>query len=437
MFGLLRVLALTILLVVPTALWAADPIVRAEVVTQQPIVAGQQIQIQVDVLAPNFFLSPPQFPLFDLPNAVVTLSDARAQNMTETVDGETYAGIRRIYLVTPQLAGTFTLPPARITFNYAAVPGQSAPGSVTLPPTVFTVTAPAGAAPDAVAASGLTVEQALDPDPASLRAGDTLVRTVTVTATGMPAMMIPTPEFTAPEGVRIYPHDPVLTDDSSGGLSIGRRVDKVTYGFEKAGTYALPAVEISWFDPAANKNDVATAPGFTATVAASPAFHPAIAPPSQAKPTDAAPRDWPSYALWGTGVLVALVLIGWLARWLWPHFLAWRARRRGEEEHTETAYFARFEKACRAGDPLAAYAALDAWARRAGIAPVGSWLQGTGDAAAQQEFARFQKAMFGSGQGGAADLRALNAAIARARAAWLARKPTRAVHLPALPALNP
>ena len=121
MSGLLRVLALTILLVVPTALWAADPIIRAQVVTQQPIVAGQQIQIQVDVLAPNFFLSPPQFPLFDLPNAVVTLSDARAQNMTETVDGETYAGIRRIYLVTPQLAGTFTLPPARITSTAVSV----------------------------------------------------------------------------------------------------------------------------------------------------------------------------------------------------------------------------------------------------------------------------------------------------------------------------
>ncbi|HWK65971.1 MAG TPA: hypothetical protein VNS34_13590 [Rhizobiaceae bacterium] len=433
-----RLLMLLLLLTIPVRLWAAEPVVRAQIVTPGSYVPGQQIMIQVDVLAPNFFLSPPQFPLFDLPNAIVTLSDARAQNLTEKIDGETYAGIRRNYLVTAQVAGSFVLPPAEITFNYAAVPGQSTTGSATLPPLTFTVAPAEGAAAGSAAATGIEVAQALDQDPATLKAGDMLVRTITVSAHGLQAMMIPAPTFTAPEGVRIYRHDPKLSDDSSDGLSLGKRVDKVTYGFNKPGTYALPAVEVSWYDPIAKKNDVATAPVVTAVVAESAAFQPAIAPPVQAERRGVALGDWAPYALLGAGLLVIMVLAGWLAARLWPGFVAWRTARRNEREHSEAAFFGRFERACRQGDPLSAYSALDVWSRRAGIAPVAAWLQDAGDWPAQQEFKRFQKATFAPGQGGSApDLRALQAAIARVRAAWLKRKPPRTARLPALPELNP
>lgn len=431
----MRLIVLLLLLVVPARLWAAEPTIRAELVTQGPFVPGQQIQIQVDVLVPNFFLSSPQFPLFDLPNAIVTLSDARAQNLTETIGGEVYAGIRRSYLVTPQVAGSFMLPPAAIPFNYAAVPGQSSPGSVALPPLTFTVAPAEGAAAGAAAATGIEVAQLLDRDAATLKAGDMLVRTITVTAHGLQAMMIPVPDFDAPDGVRVYPHDPVLSDDSSGGLSLGKRVDKVTYGFDKPGTYTLPAVEVSWFDPVARKNDVATAPAVTAVVAQSAAFQPAIAPPVEAEPEQAATRDWLPYAILGAGMLAAMVLIGWLAARLWPHFLTWRAVRRHEREHSEAAYFERFQQACGKGEPVAAYSALDAWSRRAGTGPVAPWLRAWGNAAGQEAFSRFESATFGNV--GSADLRALMDAVARARADWLARGPKRATAVEALPELNP
>lgn len=432
-----RLLVLFFFLVLPTRLWAAEPTVRAEITTQGPYVPGQQIQIQVDVLAPNFFLSPPQFPLFELPNAVVTLSDARAQNLTEKIDGETFAGIRRSYLVTPQVRGAFKLPPAPITFNYAAVPGQSTPATVTLPPLTFNVAAPEGTAAGAAAATGLTVTQVLDRDPATLKAGDMLVRTVTVTAHGLQAMMIPAPAFPAPDGVSVYSHDPMLSDDSSGGLSLGMRTDKVTYGFDKPGTYALPAVEVSWFDPAARKNEVATAPAVTAVVAESPAFQPAIAPPVQAEPEQTVARDWAPDALAGAGLLAVMVLIGWLGTRLWPRFLAWRSARRSQREQSEPAFFQRFVEACRSSDSLASYSALDAWARRAGTAPVVSWLKQLGDRAAQEEYLRFQRATFAAKAAEPVDLDQLASLISQARAAWRALKPPRKDKLSALPPLNP
>ncbi|MGO4841058.1 hypothetical protein AB4144_53275, partial [Rhizobiaceae sp. 2RAB30] len=131
------------------------------------------------------------------------------------------------------------MPTAAITFTYAAVPGKPTQGSVTLPQLKFTVTgAPGGTTGGPVAAAAkITVTQTLDRDPADLKAGDALVRTVTVVADGMQAMMIPVPAFEAPDGVRVYPHDPVLSDrtDTGQGAIGGKRVDRVTYGFEKPG----------------------------------------------------------------------------------------------------------------------------------------------------------------------------------------------------------
>jgi hypothetical protein len=60
--------------------------------------------------------------------------------------------------------------------------------------------------------------------------------------------MIPPPEFTAPDGVRLYLQDPVLSNEPARGqgAAVGKRIDRVTYAFERLGNYVLPAVEIGW-----------------------------------------------------------------------------------------------------------------------------------------------------------------------------------------------
>jgi hypothetical protein len=418
---------------------AAEPIARARILTPDPIVAGQQVELQVDVLVPNFFMSSPQYPIFDLPNAVVTLPDSRAQNLVETIDGEDFAGIRRSYVITPQVAGDFVLPPAAITFTYAAVPGQATKGSVTLPQLKFTVTgAPGGAAGPVAIAAKVTVTQTLDRAPASLKAGDTLVRTVTTVAEGMQAMMIPVPAFEAPEGVRVYPHDPVLTDQTTVGQGSvgGKRVDRVTYGFEKPGTYKLPAIEIGWYDPAARKNDTAEAPEITVTVAEAAAFGPAIAPPVPAADQPDATKipRLRDIALAVAGIVV-LALLAFLGARLWPKLAARRRVRRLEEEQSEAAFFKHFEQACRDGDAAKAYRALDAWSRRARVAPITAWLAVFGNEATRTEFERLQGAVFAA-KPQACDTGGLAGGIAKARSAWLAGAKTDA-HPAALPSLNP
>lgn len=425
-------LAILLFLVAVTGLKAAEPLLRVEILTQPPIVPGQQVQIQVDVLVPNFFLSPPKFPLFDLPNAVVTLPDERAVNLTETINGESYAGVRRNYVVTPQTAGDFTLPPAAIPFTFAAVPGQpGTQGSVTLPPRTFTVAgAPAGGG---AAAQKVTITQDLDRDPKTLKAGDTLVRTITVTAEGMQAMMIPVPDFTAPEGVSLYPHDPVLTDtlDQAQGTIGGTRVDRVTYGFETAGSYKLPAIEIGWYDPKTQKNEVAQAPEIAVTVAAAAGFTPAIKPPEIVEPEPREPVNVRLLAGVAAG-LVGLVFLGWLMARLWRAIHAWREARRLRYEQSEAYAFRQFAATCRAGDGRAVYAALQSWAGRTKVAPLRDWLA-MDEALADYE--RLEASLF-AGVSGSFDAEKLLAGITTARRRWLDRQT--AVSMPAaLPPLNP
>ena len=425
---------------------AAEPIVRAKVETQGSIVVGQQVVVSVDVLVPNFFMSSPKFPQFDLPNALVTLQD-NAMNLVETIDGVTYAGIRRTYLVTPQAAGDFVLPQVPITFSYAAVPGQPpASGSVILPPEKFTVAGVPGAfagAGSAVAAK-LVVAQALDRDLKGIKVGDTLVRTVSVTAEGMQAMMIPAPDFTAPDGVRIYRQNPVLSDGTpqGQGSAEAKRIDRVTYAFERPGNYVLPAVEIGWYDPATQKREVAQLPEIAVTVTEQTAFKPAIAPP--AAPEQAVPSGytkWLRYLPWAAGAAVALALLAWLGARAWPKVKSWRDQRRIVRENSEATYFRRFEAACQSSNRLAAYAALDAWARRANIGSMAKWLLEFGGPGACEEFERFERATFGSDRGAQDRIsHDLSGALSKARSTWLKRARGRSATASAgmaLPKLNP
>lgn len=320
---------------------AAEPTVRVHVVGTQPVVAGQSVQIEITVLAPNFFLSAPVFPAMQVPGAVITMPDERGVNSTETIDGVSFAGIRKTYVLTAQTGGDFALPTPTLHFTYAGDDGKPRDASVSLPPTTIHAGGQgAGAAsqPSAGAstlpAGRLHIEQQfdrpIDGKDANLRAGDALVRTVTIFAPGAPAMMIEPPDFKAPRGVRQFRADPLLRDgvaatgDEPAGATGGRRVETITYVFERSGRFTLPAASVAWFDPASGKRALSTAPAVTVDVARAPAGM-GLAPTG-------APWQLPDWADWRAVVAACAVLViaaagVWYGRrhawrsWHWP----WRA----------------------------------------------------------------------------------------------------------------
>ncbi|GLC92096.1 hypothetical protein Tamer19_15040 [Cupriavidus sp. TA19] len=436
---------------------AAEPRVRVEVGARQPVLVGQQVAIDVTILAPNFFMSAPAFPVLQVPGAVITMPDERAQNSTETIDGITYAGIRKRYAFTAEQDGDFELPAATVRFTYAGEDGAPRQGSVTFPATriragaggaIGTAGQGAGAARPLLPVARLTVTQALDPAARDgavyLHAGDALVRTVTTFAPQTQAMMIRPPHVPALRGVRLFSADPRLSDHAGGAGDAtgpgGTRVDTFTYVFERSGTYTLPPVTVDWFDAATRQPAHSEVPAIRVVVAAARGGG-ALAPggPSAGALPGEGGMPWRMLG-WAGVVLLGMLAAAVSWRRLRPVMDRWRQRLAARRQARAEGARARLEAllgACQAGDPVEAYRALGAWVRTThGTAPA-AWAEASGDSALAGAVAGLERRLYGPAD--AASRRWDGSALAEAlrrNATTAAPHPQRlAAH--ALPPLNP
>ena len=315
---------------------------------RQPVLVGQQVPIDVTVVAPNFFTSAPPFPPLEVTGAIVTLPDERATLGVETVAGETYATVQRRYLFTAQQA-ELSLPSTRLSAQLPAGAAQAGAGTV-LP------------------VARLTIRQSFDRATDSLKTGDAPVRTIDVFAAQTQAMMIPPPHFEVPEGVRVFVADPVLSDGSQAGTGFvgGHRVDRATYVFERAGRYTLPAIEVRWFDPVTRQPGSAQAPALTVKVEAGANRGESIAPEAAHLGDVGSARRPVDWVLAGSIAVLALFAGAavWLVRVRGPR---WRARwqaARDARAVSDPVMFRRVLEACARNEARAANAALLAWCAR-------------------------------------------------------------------------
>jgi|SRR5271156_5094197 len=116
----------SLLLVVLSSFIAAaqTPVVRALLDPANGILVGQPVRLTVSVFVPNYFTGSPEFPEFEIDNAIVVLPQDRPQNSNEQIGGVTYAGITETYTLYPQQPRDFRLPPAAITISYASAPPE-------------------------------------------------------------------------------------------------------------------------------------------------------------------------------------------------------------------------------------------------------------------------------------------------------------------------
>ena len=237
----------------------------------------------------------------------------------------------------------------------------------------------------------------------------------------------------------------MLGDDSGprGEFLGGHRTDRITYVFETPGTYTLPAVRIGWFDAQANRSRTAEAPQRVVTVQAGAPVGNAIAPEAASAPQATAikpPRRWRVVDV-ATAVVAALVVL-WAGSWLWRrvarHLPAWRERRAARHAAhaaSEAVAFAAVERALKAGDALAADAALLGWSRHLDDT-LSAWAAAQGDAALPEAIATLRVSLYArAGSGAEAAARALLVPLQHARKGWLQRRDAR--HAGALAPLNP
>ncbi|MGZ2426187.1 BatD family protein [Rhizobium laguerreae] len=412
---------------------AAEPFGRASIEDSQGIVPGQQVHVVVDVFAPEFFTSPPQFPLFDMPDALVTLSTDRAQNLVETIDSVQYSGIRRSYAVVPEKAGSFPLPVVEIDLGYS-VDGTPAKGMVKVTLPSFEVGASSHQSATRFAARGLTMTQSFDRDPASLQTGDALVRTIVVFAEDTQAMLIPPVEVGTTTSVVTRYDKPAALADGVEQRGIGRsvetgstRTETVVYTASSAGRFSLPAISYPWFDVDGHVLSAATLPAADLVVAQAAATE-RIQPELQADVNASASRAW---RCWFVVILLCAIDFA-VAAFAWrrlPAIRTWMTRVRTRRRNSPRRRLGRIRTIIGVGDDLAIYRALQDWSRNLGYRTPSEWVEAQACPRLSTQVAILERRLFRS-----RDMQVDRAALA---SAITLPTPDRRPPRRALPDLNP
>jgi hypothetical protein len=349
---------------------AQNLVVRARLEPAKNILVGQPVRLVVSVYVPNYFTGTPDFPEFEIENAIVVLPQDRPENSNTQIGGVTYAGITETYVIYTQQAGVFHLPSAQIAVPYAAAPPKTTTGHVALPALSFRADVPA-AAKDLdyfLPTINLTIQQKWSAPLKNLRAGDSIERTITVTATKMQAMLIPPLPLDAPTGIRVYPEEPAVQDQKTdrGDFVYGRRTQSAKYFISKAGDYTLPPIELKWWNIASNRLVIATLPAVLITAASNPNSIAEL--PPEPEPTLAAPvrkisfwRRYRSKILLTASLCITALVLAWVS-WrflplIYSNLQAWRERLR----HSEAAYLRQLRRACSHNDATQSYVWLLKW----------------------------------------------------------------------------
>ena len=422
---------------------APQPIARVRVEPAQHIVVGQPVRLIVEVLVPNYFTGSPQFPELEMKNVIIVSPQETPQNLSEQIAGVAYAGIRQTYFVYPEQAGEFHLPSARIKVRYADTPPHSLESDVPLPTLTFRADIPAAATGLSyfLPTTRLVMEQHWKPSLKDLRSGQTVERTITITTDMLQAMLIPPVPLEVPDGLRVYPEEPIVKDEKTdrGEFIGGQRIQTAKYLIQNPGEYTLPEIELKWWDLNEGRVRTQTLPAVHISAAMDPNYAPELPPtvePAMTQEVSAA-RPWKRYRLWiraaWPGVLASLGFV-WLVARRGFQVVRWMRIKIRQNRESEGAYFRRLIASCNRNEASASYQQLVQWLRRARTkSAVEEFLQDCDDPTLTNQVKALGEELYFSGNSKPWDGRALADSLKRHRRASEVRAKKRY----RLPPLNP
>jgi len=304
---------------------AAEPQLKIQAHLQpaEGAMVGGLLQLQVDVLTDTWFTSAATLPELKLDGALVTPPDGQAQHLNQTIDGQSFSGLRYSYLITPNVARRFDIPPLTVS----ATPGQASTAiSAHSQPLHFSATQPPGFKPGEppLVASGVRLSQSQINSTTPLKVGDSVTRQLILEADGALAMALPVPSLADVAGLSRYLQTPQVTrlDDGRGNVLGGRRIDAVTYRIDKAGAYTLPAIAVKWWDVKTQQSRTAQVPAISFEATANSAYQPVF---SITEDLQQLGRNNPHFSTrWLLWLALLAVCIG-VGYWLRPALM--RARR--------------------------------------------------------------------------------------------------------------
>jgi hypothetical protein len=248
-------------------------------------------------------------------------------NYNTQVNGVNYSVTERKYALFPQKSGQLTIKPlvltaevltnSRPSFNgffnsqmskTKRVESKAITLNVKPVPTTFT-------GKHWLSAEQLVLKQDWSGDIQQMKVGEPLTRTLSLIAKGTTVGQLPELNTTETnDQLKAYPDQPVLQEQKKADGLLAFREEKIALIPSIAGSYALPAIEIHWFNTKSQKMEIAKIPETTlSTVAAVPEVTNPIVTPvvPQKTETSLAIESPKQISVW---LWVSLFLaVGWLS----------------------------------------------------------------------------------------------------------------------------
>jgi hypothetical protein len=381
------------------------PLVRVRFEESGEVWVGQAVAFNVEVIVPTWFTGAPRFPELEVQNAV-TLSPEAATNFVVQSAGKTFSAQARRYLIFPQAKGKYTVPSVKVEVTYALPDGKpSAPASLSSSPLTFEARVPAGAegAKYFLTTDSFQISQSLDRKAEGLKVGDSITRTVSMTAENTVGMTLPPLSFEAPDGIRLYTGPPKVSEKAERGKVEAARIETVTYVLEKEGSYKLPEIVILWWNPQTKRMNRAFLPVIEFKAGGNPGVNAEVFAGSEEieKQSSDAPertlRDRLKRVLHWVLMIFGLFLFFLAIRRVLSlkgiSIRSYRAERKRQKADAEITDFKRFKKASLSDDPRASLRELMAWLDRTNTRPVTPTLEQFAGESGMPELLRAQEAL--------------------------------------------
>jgi len=97
-------------------------------------------------------------------------------------------------------------------------------------------------------AESLSLSETWSPDPSRFQAGKPMNRSIVITAQGVSAAQLPDLPQTVPQGISLYPEQPVSSTRATDNTLITRKVLNHALVASREGNYRLPELSLTWWD---------------------------------------------------------------------------------------------------------------------------------------------------------------------------------------------
>ncbi len=343
----------------------------------------------------------PVFTELEMDNAVIQMIGSPNQ-YEKLIDGQRYGVYEKQYVIFPQRSGEMVIPD--IVFRGEVSDGSSNrvfravnTRNVTAFSEGYTIEVKERPAifPGAtwLPAENIIIEEQWSEDLTQLRAGDSVTRTIRLTAEGLDGAALPPLQREQIDRLNLYPEPPQVERTFIDGSIVGTRIEVTSMVATEAGSVVIPAISLPWWD--VNNEELRYAQLPEAFLMVRP---PLGAPAAQDEPlNDAAgdaagnergslnttslqeelssPVSTPAWILALAALVAVLIIAGW---YLLQGRLRGLGRSAGSQPSTrpdsahgqeiadaqEAQAHKRLEASCEAGDPVRIRQALIAWGRQ-------------------------------------------------------------------------